>query len=114
VEGLCHNSEVDGGAKSGKKVALEEGKEYDFRVLRTNAAEKKIGLSLKEVARAAAPVRAPEPAPTPKKPPAPMTTMAEAFSSAGITTSPAAAAAIEPAPQEAAEATKEQPVPQGD
>jgi small subunit ribosomal protein S1 len=112
VEGLCHNSEVDGGAKGGKKDALEEGQEYDFRVLRMSGTEKKIGLSLKSLARPAAPP--PTPAPAPKKPPAPMTTMAEAFSSAGITTSSEPAGALPPAAPGKTAEPKVQPVPQGD
>jgi small subunit ribosomal protein S1 len=87
VEGLCHNSELGSGG-------AEIGSEYEFRVIRVNAGEKKIGLSRKEAARAAAP---PSPAAAPPKPPEkPMTTMAAAFSSAGIT----AASLAAPAPAE--------------
>jgi small subunit ribosomal protein S1 len=115
VEGLCHNSEADGGVKGEKKVELEAGEEYDFRVLRISGEEKKIGLSRRGTVRTPAVAQAAAAAtPAPKKPAAPMTTMAEAFSSAGISTS---AAPIEPpappAPAPAAE-TKEQAVPQGD
>jgi small subunit ribosomal protein S1 len=111
VEGLCHNSEVDGGAKGSKKIPLEEGQEYDFRVLRINGGEKKIGLSRKEAERAATPAQAAVPAP--RKAAAPMTAMAEAFSSAGITTSPAAEEVALPAAETAPESSP-QTVPQGD
>jgi small subunit ribosomal protein S1 len=97
VEGLCHNSETNGGAAGKKKVALEVGQEYDFRVIRLNATEKKIGLSLKDVSRPAAPP------PEPRKQPELKTTMAEAFSSAGITATPAPS----PLPAEQPEGTAE-------
>src|SRR6201986_2714832 len=48
VEGLCHLSEVPGG--SGRKSApapLSPGQEMDFKIIRMNEAERKIGLSLK-------------------------------------------------------------------
>jgi small subunit ribosomal protein S1 len=95
VEGLCHKSELDGGGPGGKRPAFAEGQEYDFRILRLNGTEKKIGLSMKEAARAATPAPASAPAAAPRKERAPMTTMAEAFSSAGIrmTTEPSDIAA---------------------
>lgn len=114
VEGLCHSSEVNGGVKGEKKVELEAGQEYDFRVLRMNGGEKKIGLSRKGTARNAAAAQAPAAVPVPKKPAAPMTTMAEAFSSAGITTSAAPTEPVAPAAPEPAPSANEQPVPQGD
>ena len=50
VEGLCHFSEVPG--YSGRKAdppPLTIGQEADFKIIRMNEAEKKIGLSLKAV-----------------------------------------------------------------
>lgn len=114
VEGLCHRSEVNGALKDGQKMGLEEGQEYDFRVLRISATEKKIGLSMKETARAEAPARPPAPAPSPKKESAPMTAMAEAFSSAGITTSPAPSSTLPAPAEERTEEIKELPVPERD
>ena len=99
VEGLCHNSEV-GGAKTGNgKGTLEVGSEHEFRVTRLNPTEKKIGLSLKDAAArietpAPVPARASKPKPEPKKEPERMTTMAAAFSSAGITAAAAASAPL--------------------
>src|SRR5579884_1725482 len=52
VEGLCHKSEIppmperQGGAES----LLPIGEEYDFKIIKMNEAEKKIGLSLRAVA----------------------------------------------------------------
>jgi small subunit ribosomal protein S1 len=113
VEGLCHNSEVNGGGKGEKKSALEPGQEYDFRILRISAGEKKIGLSRKEAERMTAPAQAPA-APAPRKPSMPMTTMAAAFSSAGITTSASSSDPAAPTADEAAPETSPQVVPQGD
>ena len=43
---MCHSSEIVGG--TGKdKTALPVGEEHSFKVIRLNAAEKKIGLSYK-------------------------------------------------------------------
>jgi small subunit ribosomal protein S1 len=52
VEGLCHFSEVPGytGRRSGEPP-LAVGQEYDFKIVKMSEAEKKIGLSLKAVAR---------------------------------------------------------------
>ena len=47
VEGLCHNSEAtdsEGGA-----VKLEAGQEHDFKIIKMNQDEKKVGLSLRAV-----------------------------------------------------------------
>jgi small subunit ribosomal protein S1 len=101
VEGLCHKSEMDGHEAGGKRAAFAEGQEYDFRILRINGTEKKIGLSMKEAARAAAPAPARPPAAAPKKERAPMTTMAEAFSSAGIRTTAEPSVAAPPAAEAA-------------
>jgi small subunit ribosomal protein S1 len=51
VEGLCHNSEIPGGLERRKdETALTIGEEYEFKIIRMNAAEKKIGLSVKAIA----------------------------------------------------------------
>src|SRR5437588_3527372 len=47
VEGLCHNSEATD--STGGSVKLEAGQEYDFQVIKMNAEEKKVGLSLRAV-----------------------------------------------------------------
>ncbi len=47
VEGLCHNSEaVD---EQGNPIKLEPGAEHDFKVIKMNPAEKKVGLSIRAV-----------------------------------------------------------------
>ena len=47
VEGLCHNSEaVDA---NGQPAKLEPGTEYDFKIIKMNPAEKKVGLSIRAV-----------------------------------------------------------------
>jgi len=47
IEGLCHNSEaVDG---NGQPVHLEPGQEYDFKIIKMNPDEKKVGLSIRAV-----------------------------------------------------------------
>ena len=76
VEGLCHVSEMDDENAGGRK-ALEVGSEHDFRVIRLETAEKKVGLSLR-TPRAAAP--------TPEKPKRPesASAMMQALSSAGL------------------------------
>ncbi|MGE5327014.1 MAG: 30S ribosomal protein S1, partial [Deltaproteobacteria bacterium] len=104
VEGLCHKSELDGNGPGGKRITFAEGQEYSFRVLRINSTDKKIGLSMKEAAReaarAAAPTSAPTPSPQRKERPA-MTTMAQAFSSAGILMTPEPSEVKAPAPETA-------------
>src|SRR5271163_116015 len=48
VEGLCHRSEVPGAAESKPdEPALPIGEEYDFKIIKMNEADKKIGLSLR-------------------------------------------------------------------
>jgi small subunit ribosomal protein S1 len=53
VEGLCHNSEIpglEGRSRGGEAAALlPVGTEHEFKIIRMNEAEKKIGLSLKAV-----------------------------------------------------------------
>jgi small subunit ribosomal protein S1 len=47
IEGLCHNSEaVDG---NGQPLTLEPGHEHDFKIIKMNPEEKKVGLSIKAV-----------------------------------------------------------------
>jgi len=47
VEGLCHNSEaVD---SHGAPIKLESGQEFEFKVIKMNQAEKKVGLSIRAV-----------------------------------------------------------------
>jgi small subunit ribosomal protein S1 len=47
IEGLCHNSEaVDA---NGQTIHLEPGLEHDFKIIKMNPEEKKVGLSIKAV-----------------------------------------------------------------
>jgi small subunit ribosomal protein S1 len=47
IEGLCHNSEaIDG---NGQPLHLEAGGEFDFKIIKMNQEEKKVGLSIKAV-----------------------------------------------------------------
>jgi small subunit ribosomal protein S1 len=47
IEGLCHNSEaVDA---KGQALTLEPGQEHDFKIIKMNPEEKKVGLSIKAV-----------------------------------------------------------------
>jgi small subunit ribosomal protein S1 len=47
IEGLCHNSEaVDG---NGQPIHLEPALEHDFKIIKMNPEEKKVGLSIKAV-----------------------------------------------------------------
>jgi len=47
VEGLCHNSEATDG--EGVPVKLDAGQEHDFKIIKMNHEEKKVGLSLRAV-----------------------------------------------------------------
>src|SRR5947209_9210088 len=47
VEGLCHNSEATD--SHGTPLKLEPGQEYDFKIIKMNPEEKKVGLSLRAV-----------------------------------------------------------------
>ncbi len=49
VEGLCHKSEVPG-LDRGDEPALPIGEECDFKIIKMNEAEKKIGLSMRALA----------------------------------------------------------------
>jgi small subunit ribosomal protein S1 len=47
IEGLCHNSEaVDA---NGQQLTLEPGQDHDFKIIKMNQEEKKVGLSIKAV-----------------------------------------------------------------
>ncbi len=50
VEGLCHNSEIPGASGRKDEAALPVGEEFDFKIIKLNEAEKKIGLSVRAVA----------------------------------------------------------------
>jgi len=52
VEALCHKSEIPAMPDSGESSdsPLPIGEEYDFKIVKINEAEKKIGLSLRAVA----------------------------------------------------------------
>jgi small subunit ribosomal protein S1 len=51
VEGLCHFSEVPGyTGRKGDPAPLAVGLEADFKIIRMNDGERKIGLSLKALA----------------------------------------------------------------
>ncbi len=45
VEGLCHNSEATD--EQGEQIKLEPNQEFDFKIIKMNQAEKKVGLSLR-------------------------------------------------------------------
>ncbi len=47
VEGLCHNSEA--GDSHGAPIKLDAGQEHDFKIIKMNPAEKKVGLSIRAV-----------------------------------------------------------------
>ncbi len=47
IEGLCHNSEATD--DHGSALKLEPGQEYDFKILKMNPEEKKVGLSIRAV-----------------------------------------------------------------
>jgi small subunit ribosomal protein S1 len=47
VEGLCHISEATDG--TGAPAKLEQGQEHDFKIIKMNQDEKKVGLSLRAV-----------------------------------------------------------------
>jgi small subunit ribosomal protein S1 len=50
VEGLCHRSEIAGAAeRKPDEALLPIGEEFDFKIIKMNEAEKKIGLSLRAV-----------------------------------------------------------------
>ena len=47
IEGLCHNSEATD--EHGQPLKLEPGQEFEFKIIKMNPAEKKVGLSLRAV-----------------------------------------------------------------
>ena len=47
VEGLCHVSEAVG--PDGHPITLEQGQEHDFKIIKMNVEEKKVGLSIRAV-----------------------------------------------------------------
>src|SRR5947209_16953811 len=47
VEGLCHNSEATD--SNGSPAKLDAGQEHDFKIIKMNPEEKKVGLSLRAV-----------------------------------------------------------------
>jgi small subunit ribosomal protein S1 len=47
VEGLCHNSEATD--SHGTPIKLEPGQEHDYKIIKMNPEEKKVGLSLRAV-----------------------------------------------------------------
>jgi ribosomal protein S1 len=80
IEGLCHVSEFEDEHGRSEGAKLEVGSEFEFRVIRLNAREGKIALSRKESTGApAAPAETEKPKERVRK-----STMAEAFTSAGI------------------------------
>jgi small subunit ribosomal protein S1 len=50
VEGLCHNSEIPGGESHRDEPALALGEEFEFKVIKMNETEKRVGLSIRAVA----------------------------------------------------------------
>ena len=78
IEGLCHVSEFEDGHGRNEGAKVEVGSEFEFRVIRLSARERKIALSRKELTEAA-PAEIEKP-----KEPVRKSTMAEALSSAGI------------------------------
>jgi small subunit ribosomal protein S1 len=47
IEGLCHNSEASD--DNGQPMHLEPGQEFDFKIIKMNPDEKKVGLSIRAV-----------------------------------------------------------------
>ena len=47
IEGLCHNSEAQDA--NGQPMHLEPGQEHDFKIIKMNPEEKKVGLSIRAV-----------------------------------------------------------------
>lgn len=47
VEALCHRSEIPGADRRAEDSPLPVGEEYDFKIIKMNEAEKKIGLSIR-------------------------------------------------------------------
>ncbi len=51
VEGLCHVSEAVG--EDGSPLKLEQGQEHEFKIIKINVEEKKVGLSLRAIGQEA-------------------------------------------------------------
>jgi small subunit ribosomal protein S1 len=51
VEGLCHISEAVGA--DGSPANLEQGQEHEFKIIKINVEEKKVGLSLRAIGQEA-------------------------------------------------------------
>ncbi|MEE8178136.1 MAG: S1 RNA-binding domain-containing protein [Acidobacteriota bacterium] len=47
IEGLCHISEVSDEQVDKHSIPLEVGQEYEFKIIKLNPGEKKVGLSLR-------------------------------------------------------------------
>jgi small subunit ribosomal protein S1 len=83
IEGLCHISEIDENQRGKGPDRVQVGKEFDFRVVRLNPAEKRIGLSLKSVEASSEPIAATEPVEKePAKPPPSLSPFAAAMRAA--------------------------------
>ena len=80
IEGLCHASEIANGHGDRGGAKVEVGTEHEFKVIRLNPGERKIALSMKDLAPPPPKVEEAKP-----KEPVRLSTMAEALSSAGIT-----------------------------
>lgn len=80
IEGLCHISEIENSHPGSDEGMPKVGEELDFRVIRLNPEEKKISLSTRSENWKGTQLRERVPAPPS------LSRMAEAFSSAGITT----------------------------
>lgn len=117
IEGLCHTSEVGEEHAPKGPNPLQVGSELPFRVVRLDASEKKIGLSLKAEERkpepAAAAPKALAAAPAPPPPPPP-TQMAEKMAQAIRAAEAARAKSPAMAATERAEVTAETPPAPGD
>ena len=50
VEGLCHNSEIPQADRKKEEPPLPIGEEMEFKIIKMNEAEKKIGLSVRALA----------------------------------------------------------------
>jgi len=95
IEGLCHISEIDERQRGKGPDRLQVGKELDFRVVRLNPAEKRIGLSLKGVEAASEPVSTPEPVSREPAKPGPSLSPFAAAMQAALASPVAAAAGAE-------------------
>jgi predicted RNA-binding protein with RPS1 domain len=95
IEGLCHISEMDEQHTGKGPDRVQAGKEYDFRVVRLNPAEKRVGLSLKSVEARSEPAPATEPAPKASSKPEPSLSPFAAAMRAALSSRTAAATRVE-------------------